>query len=180
MRPLLQTCRLCCHMTGIRCNCRKFRHVRTILFKASIVATDRWPAIIISHPRRTLRMRMRPAVKPGADCLLAVKVDPASLSTGRDVERIKHGLQKRLARAHSCLSLSRAAFAATLAGWRLSMEFRLWPSRKVTRLRRGARSISSGSSRAMSSISQIKVGLRYSFVSLMDNCESFANDPKGC
>jgi hypothetical protein len=89
----------------------------------------------VGSPRRTLRMRMPSAVKPGADCLLAVKVDPASLSTGRDVERIKHGLQKRLARSHSCLSLSRAAFAATLAGWRLSMEFRLWPSRKVTRLR---------------------------------------------
>ena len=33
--------------------------------------------------------------------------------------------------------------------------------------------------RAMSSISQIKAGLRYSFVSLMDNCASFASDPKG-
>ena len=34
---------------------------------------------------------MRSADKPGADCLLAVKVDPASPSTACDVERIKHG-----------------------------------------------------------------------------------------
>ena len=33
---------------------------------------------------------MRSADKPGADCLLAVKVNPASPSTARDVERIKH------------------------------------------------------------------------------------------
>jgi len=46
-----------------------------------------------------------------------------------------------LARAPACLCLSCAAFAASLAPWRHSMDFRLWPSRKVTRLPRGARPI---------------------------------------
>jgi hypothetical protein len=32
--------------------CRRLRQVRTILFKASMVATDKWPSIIIPHPSR--------------------------------------------------------------------------------------------------------------------------------
>ena len=50
---------------------------------------------------------MRSADKPGADCLLAVKVDPASPSTARDVERIKHGAKLSESAGMSLLVLRR-------------------------------------------------------------------------
>jgi hypothetical protein len=52
--------------------CRMFRQVRTILFKASMVATDKWPSIIIPHPCRKCGLTRRDQQASGLSAGCAV------------------------------------------------------------------------------------------------------------